>query len=90
MQPQYLGLLIVISRNKGGAYIISELDSSVFNWPMAAFRVIPYSARQKLKISPLEELINISQKWLQELKDSKDQDPEADNEAYSKDFENNY
>ena len=62
MQPQYLKPLIVISRNKGGAYIVSELDSSVFDQPMAAFQVIPYSARQKLKIPPLEELINISQK----------------------------
>ena len=53
---------------------------------MAAFQVIPYSARQKLKIPPLEEIINISQKRLKELKDSKDQDPEADNEAYGKDF----
>ena len=88
MRPQYLGPLIVISRNEGGAYIISELDGSVFDRPMAAFQVIPYSARRKLKIPPLEELINISQKRLQELKDSKDQDPKADDEAYSKDFEN--
>ena len=87
MRPQYLGPLIVVSRNEGGTYIILELDSSVFNQPMAAFRVIPYFARQKLKIPPLEELINISQKQLQELKDSKDQDPEEDDEAYSKDFE---
>ena len=62
IQPQYLGPLIVISRSKGGAYIISELDSSVFDRPVAAFQVIPYSTRQKLKIPPLEELIDISQK----------------------------
>ena len=75
MWPQYLGPLMVISRNKGGAYIISELDGSVFDWPMAAFQVIPYSARQKLKIPPLEELIDISQKWLQELNDLKTRIP---------------
>ena len=87
MQPRYLGPLIVISRNKGGTYIVSELDGSVFNQPVAAFRVISYSIRQKLKIPSLEELINISQKRLQELKDSKDQDFKADDKAYGEDFE---
>ena len=70
MWPQYLGPLIVISRNKGGTYIVLELDGSIFNQPVAAFWLISYSARQKLKIPPLEELINISQKQHQDLKDS--------------------
>ena len=75
MQPQYLGPLIFLSGNEGGTYIILELDGSVFNWPMTAFWVISYFARQKLKIPPLEELINISQEQLQELKDSKTRIP---------------
>jgi hypothetical protein len=37
MRPQYLGPLIILSRNKRGAYIIAELDGSVFNQPIAAF-----------------------------------------------------
>jgi hypothetical protein len=37
MHPQYLGPLIVLSRNEGGAYIIAELDSSVLDRPIAAF-----------------------------------------------------
>jgi hypothetical protein len=37
MHPRYLGLLILISWNRGGAYIITELDGSVFYHPVAAF-----------------------------------------------------
>jgi len=33
-----LGPLIVLSRNKGGAYVRCELDGSVFDRPVAAFR----------------------------------------------------
>ena len=61
MRARYLGLLIIISRNKGGAYILTELDGSVFDHPVAAFRVILYFARTKLNLPPLEDLINISQ-----------------------------
>jgi hypothetical protein len=37
MRLHYTGPLIVISHNKGGAYILTELDGSLFNHPMAAF-----------------------------------------------------
>ena len=60
MRVRYLSPLIVISQNKGGAYIISELNGSVFDRPIAAFRVIPYFARQHIDIPPLDKLINIS------------------------------
>ena len=42
MCARYIGPLIVISRNRGGAYIIPELNSSVFNCLIATFQVIPY------------------------------------------------
>jgi hypothetical protein len=50
MSPRYLGPLIIISRNKGGAYIICELNRSVFDRPIAAFRVIPYFVQRSLPL----------------------------------------
>ena len=50
MRPQYLGLLVVISRNWGGAYILCELDGSVLHWPVAAFRLVLYLARESIPI----------------------------------------
>jgi hypothetical protein len=80
MRAWYLGLLIVISRNKGGTYIIAELDRSVFDWPVAAFRVIPYFARTKLDLPPLDDLIDISCARLEEMKNSSATYPEEDDE----------
>ena len=37
MKPRYLGPLIVVSRNKGGAYILCELDGTVLHRPIAAY-----------------------------------------------------
>ena len=62
--------LIVISQNKGGAYIVSKLNRSVFDHPIAAFWVIPYFTCQHIKIPPLDELIDISAHWLHELENS--------------------
>ncbi|CAK5264809.1 unnamed protein product, partial [Mycena citricolor] len=76
MRKRYLGPLIVISRNRGGAYILSELDGSVFHRPIAAFRVIPYFARLKIPIPPLEDLLDISTERLRELEESILADPE--------------
>ena len=42
MRARYLGPLIVISRNRGGAYILAEMDGLVLNRPTAAFRLVPY------------------------------------------------
>ena len=70
MRVRYIGPLIVISRNKGGAYIISELNGSVFDHPIAAFHVIPYFARQHIDVPPLDELIDITLRQLCELEDT--------------------
>ena len=58
MRPRYLGPLFVVSCTYGGAYIIAELDGTVFHRPVAAFRIIPYFARKSIPI--LTDFIDIS------------------------------
>ena len=70
MRPQYIGPLVVISRNKGGAYIICELNGSVFDRPVAAFRVVPYFARRSLTLPNLDDFID--------MESSDVSDPESD------------
>jgi hypothetical protein len=70
MRPRYLGPLIVISRNKGGAYIICELNGSVFDRPIAAFRVIPYFARKAIALPDLSDFLDIDTSRLREMEDA--------------------
>jgi hypothetical protein len=76
MRPRYLGPMIVISRNKGGAYIICNLDGTLAHAPIAAFRVVPYLARKSIDIPDLEEHIDVSVAQLHELEYSTTADPD--------------
>jgi hypothetical protein len=42
MCARYIGPLIVVSRNYGGVYILSELDGTVLHCPIATFHLLPY------------------------------------------------
>ena len=68
MRPRYNGPLIVVSRNYGGAYIISELDGTVFHEHIAAFHVVPYFARRSIPLP--DDLIDISTSRLREMESS--------------------
>jgi hypothetical protein len=76
MRPRYLGPLIVVSRNKGGAYIICDLDGTLAHAPIAAFRVVPYLARRHINIPDLEQHIDVSVGRLRELERSTTADPD--------------
>ncbi|KNZ71511.1 hypothetical protein J132_09409 [Termitomyces sp. J132] len=66
MKPCYLGPLVVISHNLGGAYILCELDGSVFHHPIATFCLVPYFAREYIAVPSNAFNIDISR--LRELK----------------------
>ena len=67
---------MVLSRNRGGAYILAELDGAVFDRPVAAFRVIPYLART----SPLDiprDWLDTDSRRIRELERSDDRGEDA-------------
>ena len=71
MRPRYLGPLIVIARNRGGAYLLCELDGTVFDRPVAAFRVVPYFARKDIPLP--ENFMDVTPERVEEMKDSQSQ-----------------
>jgi FMN phosphatase YigB (HAD superfamily) len=68
--------MITVSRNRGGAYIICDLDGTLVHAPVAAFRVVPYFARHELDIPDLEEHLDVSVTRLRELEHSTTIDPD--------------
>ena len=68
MKPQYYGPFIVISRNCGGAYILCQLNGSVFHRLIAAFRLLPYHACDLISLS--DDMMDIDTQKLWELEQS--------------------
>ena len=71
MRARYLGPLVVISRNRGGAYIVAELDGAVHDRPIAAFRLIPYLARKSPIPFRMEDL-DVDARRIREMEESEE------------------
>ena len=89
MRPRYLGPLVVVSRNKGGAYIVCKLDGALYHHPVAAYRVIPYFARDHVELPDFEKYSDISVQRLCNMENSATKDPEDLAERQEADVDNN-
>ena len=69
----------MVSRNRGGAYVVAELDGSIFDRPIAAFRLVPYLARTDPLQVPLHTL-DVGPERIRELEDSVDRDETLDDD----------
>jgi hypothetical protein len=83
MHTRYIGPLIVISCNYGGAYILLELDGTVLHRPIAAFHLLPYFPCKLLPLPPDIIDIDIDDTHLQDMEHSLDADGDKEDTYYN-------
>ena len=77
--------MVVIRRTKGGSYIIAEMDGTVLKEKVAAFRVIPHTARYAPIELPknIHDLIDLTPQQLDALIEDKDDEEHVWDEDYA-------
>lgn len=64
--PRYNGPYVVVRRNRGGAYVLAELDGSLSRLRYGAFRLVPYQARKAIDVD-ISHLLQLPPEELQAL-----------------------
>jgi len=54
-KPRYLGPFVVERRTRGGLYVLSEMDGTISRRGIAAFRLLPYIARDSRQLRKLSQ-----------------------------------
>jgi len=76
MKPRYLGPMVVVRKLQEGAYILAELDRSVWQNRVAAFQVISYLPRKKINFTrEVQGLLNALEEDLKELTAKREEIP---------------
>ncbi|KIK64888.1 hypothetical protein GYMLUDRAFT_160552 [Collybiopsis luxurians FD-317 M1] len=75
---RYMGPLVVIRQNRGGAYIVAELDGTVWRRPVGAFRVLPYFSWLSLPLPDLEDFLDLSTTELAQIDELEADDVDTD------------
>ena len=79
MKARYYGPMVVVLRSKRGAYILAEMDGTVSQQKVAAFRVIPYFARTQLKIpDSIYDWIDLSKDALRKVVEAQNEEDVQD------------
>ena len=67
MCARYFRPMIIVSRNKGGAYILCDLDGTLAHAPVATFRVVPYFTWKSLNIPNIQQHIDVTVARLKQM-----------------------
>src|ERR1700761_1356784 len=81
MRARYFGPMVVVSKTRGGASIVCKLDGTLIHSPIAAYRAVPYFARDYIEIPDLEKHIDVSVARLRALEESETLDPDDPEQA---------
>ena len=76
MHPHYFGLMVVISKNRDGVYIICNLNGRLAHSPVTVFQIVPYFAQDNINLPDLEQHIDMSAARLRKLEDTSITDPD--------------